>query len=372
MSGLYIHIPFCKSRCIYCGFFSTTDESLTQRYVDALCRELELRHDGIVEPWRTVYFGGGTPSQLSASQLEQLFHVIDTSEAVEVTVECNPDDVTPEWAATLASLPVNRVSMGAQTFSDARLKFLHRRHTAHEVEEAVERLRKAGIGNISIDLMYGFPGESMADWQSDIDRALALDVEHLSAYCLSIEEHTPLHRLMERGEVSEADEELCRSMYYTLKDRLQDAGYEHYEISNFARPGRRSVHNSSYWQSVPYMGLGAAAHSFDGRGRQWNVAHLRQYIASIERGELPAEREELSQSDRYDEMVMLRLRTCEGIDLAELERTFGSRYLDYCLSVARPHLLGGLLERTPDARLRLTRHGLFVSDSVMSDLMSDE
>ena len=370
MAGIYIHIPFCKSRCIYCGFYSTTLLHLCQRYVDALCGEMKIRSGGNSATSRvdTVYLGGGTPSQLSPSQLRQLFASLyilyKVSEDAEVTIEANPDDVTEEFATLLSLLPVNRVSMGVQTFDDERLRFLHRRHNAGQVPIAVKRLRDAGIRNISIDLMYGFPGETPGDWQCDIDHALALDVEHLSAYCLMYEEGTLLYEKKEKGQYQPVDEELERLMYETLKDRLTAAGFEHYEISNFARPGYRSRHNSSYWTDVPYIGLGAAAHSYDGRGRQWNVADIRQYIKGIESGQPCFEREESDADTRYNDRVMLSLRTCEGLDLELL----GEDERKYCVALAQQFINGGLLE-SDGRHLRLTRQGLFVSDMVMSELM---
>lgn len=370
MSGLYIHIPFCKSRCVYCGFYSTTHTALERDYVGALLGELALRRSYLPdESWRTIYIGGGTPSQLSAASLGRLFGALDLSRAAEVTMECNPDDVTPEYARHLAALGVNRVSMGAQTFSDARLKFLRRRHDAAETAAAVEALRSAGIGNISIDLMYGFPGETLDEWRRDIAAATALGVEHLSAYCLMYEEGTPLYNMRARGEVAELGEEQSRAMFELLCDELARAGYEHYEISNFARPGFRSVHNSSYWRQTPYMGIGAAAHSFDGSSRQWNVADLRKYIGAIGEGRVPFEREELDADTRYDEAVMLRLRTVEGLDLDEIAQRWGRRRLDYCMKQAATYLGDGLLELS-GSHLRLTRRGLFVSDMIMSDLMA--
>ena len=397
MAGIYIHIPFCRSRCIYCGFYSTTALDLRQRYVDALCREMEIRgtrkeeggkrNDEEIE---TIYLGGGTPSQLTPSQLRQIFIYINkvyplTSER-EITIEVNPDDVTVEFAALLQQLPVNRVSMGIQTFDDQRLRFLHRRHTARQAIETVSILRAAGINNLSIDLMYGFPGETLSDWQSDIDSALALNVEHISAYCLMIEEGTPLHRMLkqhngdcplceQRSELQGdcpqcVDEETERSMYYTLIDRLTAAGYEHYEISNFARPGFRSRHNSSYWNGTPYIGLGAAAHSYDIRSRSWNIADINAYIKGIERGERLFEEELLDNDTRYNDAVTVGLRTCEGIDLNALPK----KYRDYCMKNARRYLDDGLLELSvvgnlTSPTLHLTRRGLFVSDMVMSDLM---
>ena len=411
MAGIYIHIPFCRSRCIYCGFYSTTALDLRQRYVDALCREMEIRgtrkEEGGTrndEEIETIYLGGGTPSQLSAAQLHQIFEAIyiynnvygqnispssfllPPSSTKEITIEVNPDDVTDEYAAALRQLPVNRVSMGIQTFDDQRLRFLHRRHTSRQAIEAVSILRAAGINNLSIDLMYGFPGETLSDWQSDIDSALALNVEHISAYCLMIEEGTPLHRMLkqhtgdcplceQRSELQGdcpqcVDEETERSMYYTLIDRLTAAGYEHYEISNFARPGFRSRHNSSYWNGTPYIGLGAAAHSYDIRSRSWNIADINAYIEGIERGERLFEEEILDDDTRYNDAITVGLRTCEGLNL----NTLPKKYRDYCIKNARRYLNDGLLELSvvgnlTSPTLHLTRRGLFVSDMVMSDLM---
>ena len=371
MAGIYIHIPFCKSRCVYCDFYSTTSLALGQRYVDALCREMENRckmDDERCKMVETVYLGGGTPSQLDGTLLRQLFdhlyQTFDISPDAEVTIECNPDDVTEAFAEMLKTLPVNRVSMGAQTFQPERLRFLRRRHTAEQVKEAVDRLRQAGIGNISVDLMYGFPNETMAEWERDIQQAIALDVEHLSAYALQYEEGTPLYKMLERGEVSEIDEELERQMYFRLIDALAEAGFEHYEISNWGKPGRHSRHNSSYWNQTPYIGLGAAAHSFDGRNRQWNVADIRQYMEGIEKGEPCVEYEELTPDNHYNEIVMTALRTSEGLNLTCLS----SADADYCLRLAQRFILDGLLVYEQQ-HLRLTRKGLFVSDMIMAELM---
>lgn len=375
MTGLYIHIPFCKSRCIYCAFYSTTAEQMKQAYVDAVCREMELRKavyekegKDVGKTLATVYLGGGTPSQLSPTQLQQLFDTIarhyDVIDDAEITIECNPDDVTEAFAELLRSLPVNRVSMGAQTFDDDRLQFIHRRHTSEQVTTAIQRLRKKGIHNISIDLMYGFPEETLEEWEYDIQQALALNVEHISAYALTYEEGTPLYRLLEEGKVKEIDEERSLAMYDRLIDRLQEAGYEHYEISNFARKGWRSRHNSSYWQLVPYIGIGAAAHSYDGRRRQWNIADINSYINHIQQGIVPAEGELLDKDSRYNDHVMLALRTCEGLDLSTLD----SDERSYCEETAKKFVLDGLLVKT-DNHLRLSRKGLFVSDMIMSELM---
>lgn len=365
--GLYIHVPFCASRCVYCGFYSTTHSQLMRCYVDAVCAEMRLRSGYLKGTLRTVYLGGGTPSQLPAELLQLLFSNIEDvygRPQGEVTIECNPDDVTEAYARQLALLPVNRVSMGVQTFSNSRLRFLHRRHTAQEARHAVKILREAGIGNISIDLMFGFPGETMAEWESDINEALALNVEHISAYSLMYEEGTPLYKMLNDGRVNEIDEQLSNDMYDRLCDLLTEGGYEHYEISNFAKPGFRSRHNSSYWHQIPYIGLGAAAHSFDIRSRQWNVANVDDYIKSIGKGIVPMEREQLSDSTRYDDLITTALRTSDGIDVDAVTEPYRS----YMLRMAARYISRGLLTLSA-GRLSFTRNGIKVSDMVMADMM---
>jgi oxygen-independent coproporphyrinogen-3 oxidase len=371
MAGIYIHTPFCRSRCTYCGFYSTTRLELRQSYVEAVCKEMLSRADTVCQEGElieTVYLGGGTPSQLSVTQLQQLFSTLHQTFPVaahaEVTMECNPEDVTDELAAALPALGINRVSMGAQTFSDQRLQFLHRRHSAAQVSKAVQRLRRVGISNISIDLMYGFPEETLDNWQHDIDAALDLNVEHLSAYALSYEEGTPLYRQLQQGRFCETDEELERNMYYLLIDRLTEAGYMHYELSNFAKPGFRSRHNTGYWTYRPYIGLGAAAHSFDGNRRSWNPDNLLLYIEGISNGTLQPAFEDLDPDTRYNDQIVTALRTREGLSLSKLS----AGHRTHLLKSARPYLSDGLVT-IDDDRLHLTRSGLFVSDMIMSDLM---
>ncbi len=376
MAGLYIHIPFCESRCIYCGFYSTTLSSLKDDYVEAVCKEMEMRHNYLPlfdNNINTVYLGGGTPSTLNAAQLDKIFDCIYNKvykgcKPTEVTIECNPDDITENMASVIGNMPINRVSMGVQTFDDKRLKFLHRRHTAEEVRIAVNRLRRNDIYNISIDLMYGFPNETMNEWERDIHEALKLNVEHISAYSLMIEEGTPLYKMKENGLIEEADEELCRSMYEKLIELTEIAGYEHYEISNFALKDRRSKHNSSYWKAIPYIGIGAAAHSYDGSNRQWNISDIRQYIDNINQGTIPAEKEALDLSTRYDDMITTALRTSDGIDIDYVAKTFGEEYRKYLLDNAQKYITDNLMEIIGD-NIRISRKGLFVSDAIMSDLM---
>ena len=368
MAGIYVHIPFCQSRCIYCGFFSTTSLAVRHEYVDAVLSELSERKDFLSETEvETIYFGGGTPSQLPKEDIERIlrhiYNIYNVCGGAEVTLEGNPDDMTLPFLQSLRQMGINRLSMGVQTFDDERLKFLHRRHTAEQAMRAVQDAQSVGFDNISIDLMFGFPKQTLAEWREDVQKALALNVQHISAYSLMYEDGTCLGKMLERGEVAEVDEEVSLAMYHELIDALSTKGYEHYELSNFALCGKRSRHNSSYWRGVPYLGVGAGAHSFDGKSRCSNVESLSEYMA----GAVPVY-EELTEHERYDEFVFTGLRTSDGISLSELVEKFGERYRLYCLKNAKKHLEAGRL-MLEDDMLKLTRQGLFVSNDVMSDLM---
>ena len=373
MAGIYIHIPFCKRRCIYCDFFSTTQSEKKPTYVRALCQELDLRKDYLEgEEIETIYLGGGTPSQLSQEELEAIFRTIFNIYKVkgnaEITLEANPDDLTPEYVAMLCQLPINRISMGIQTFHEETLKLLHRRHTATQAIEAFRRCREAGFQNISIDLMYGLPGETLASWKQDLQQAIDLHPEHISAYHLIYEEDTTLWKLREQHQVEEADEDLSVSLFSTLIDELTKAGYQHYEISNFCLPDLHSRHNSSYWIGKKYLGCGPSAHSYNGTSRQWNVASLEKYIKGIELEKPDYDIEELDLYTRYNDFVLTSIRTCWGMPLTHLRTTFGEELYNYCLRMAKPHIREGVLEIREDV-LKLTRRGIFVSDGIMSDLM---
>jgi oxygen-independent coproporphyrinogen-3 oxidase len=375
MTGLYIHIPFCASRCIYCGFYSTTNVDIKQRYVDTLCHEMELRRYEVKGPLSTIYVGGGTPSQLSLDQLRQIFTSITNiwgKTEGEITIECNPDDINAKFANGLASIGINRVSMGVQTFNDPQLHFLHRRHSAEEAILATQQLRAAGIHNINIDLMFGFPNESMALWEEDLWMALALNPQHISAYSLMYEKGTPLYNMLHTGKIQEIDEQLSLAMYNKLIDLLTAAGYEHYEISNFAWHNEnisfRSQHNSSYWHEIPYIGLGAAAHSYNLISRSWNIADINQYIKNIQHDILPSETEELDLNTRYDDLITTALRTSEGINMAKMKEEYGTNLYDYLIEGAKKYIARHQMKMAND-HLSLTRDGLFISDMIMSDLM---
>lgn len=373
MAGIYIHIPFCKRRCIYCDFFSTTQSDQKSTYVRALCEELRIRKDYLQEEdIETIYLGGGTPSQLSQKELESIFttiyNIYKVKENAEITLEANPDDLTPEYVSMLRQLPINRISMGIQTFQENTLKLLHRRHTAQQAVEAFYRCREAGFQNISIDLMYGLPGETLETWIHDLKQAIDLHPEHISAYHLIYEEGTVLWKLREECQVKEADEDLSVSLFSTLIDMLTQAGYQHYEISNFCLPGLHSQHNSSYWTGKNYLGCGPSAHSYNGFSRQWNVASLDKYMTSISSGQPDFELEELDLYTRYNDFVITSIRTCWGMPLSRLQTEYSKELYHYCLRMAKPHLEQGVLQ-LQDEVLKLTSKGIFVSDGIMSDLL---
>ncbi len=373
MAGIYLHIPFCKTRCIYCDFYSTTRSEMTNRYVSALCRELELRKSYLdKEPVETIYFGGGTPSQLSKENFEKIFETIEREynleQCREITLEANPDDLTPEYIKMLASLPFNRISIGIQTFNEQTLRLLKRRHTAGQAISAVKECRMAGFQNISIDLMYGLPGETPESWKADLEQAISLNVEHISAYHLIYEEGTPLYEMLQKHKVEEVDEESSVDFFALMIGRLTEAGFQHYEISNFCKPDKYSQHNSSYWTGKKYLGCGPSAHSFNGSTRQWNVSSLDKYIVGMEKGIPDFEIEELDVTTRYNDFVITSLRTMWGLSLNRLEEEFGTEFKQYCLENAQTYLDSGKLE-IRDNTLFLSKEGIFISDGIMSDLL---
>lgn len=373
MAGIYIHIPFCKRRCIYCDFFSTTASEKKNEYIKALCKEIKSRGNYLGnETIDTIYLGGGTPSQLEKQDFVNIFNTIYENYKVnpeaEITIEANPDDLTDEYVEMLSTLPFNRLSMGIQTFNDDILALLKRRHNAQQAIEAFGRCRNAGFHNISIDLMYGLPGESMDTWNKDLDTAISLKPEHISAYHLIYEEGTALYKLREENKVREADEDLSNSLFETLISRLKENRYVHYEISNFCRPGMHSRHNSSYWTGIKYLGCGPSAHSYDGHSRQWNISSLDKYIEGINNGSDISEIEELDLYTRYNDFVITSIRTAWGMPLDKLKAEYGNTLYDYCLKMARPHISQGTLE-IKDSTLKLTQNGIFISDGIMSDML---
>lgn len=385
MAGIYIHIPFCKQRCIYCDFYSTTSQEKENRYIEAVCTELELRKQSLPDPVHTIYIGGGTPSLLNPASVKQLKDCMDRNYRVmpdlEFTVEANPDDISPEWLEAMSRTGVNRISMGVQTFHDGHLKLLRRRHNSERAIQAVHLCQEHGFRNISIDLIYGLPEQTLEEWKADVAQAIALNVQHLSAYALIYEENTALWRMREQNKVQEADEELSLSMFEYLITELKNNGFEHYEISNFGLPGFHSRHNSSYWNDTPYLGCGASAHSFIGMERMYNTANIDQYIKDITRcreENLPYKEvchcEVLDRYEHYNDRIITSLRTAAGLDLEKLEQDFGTELKNYCLKMAAPHLKENTLQITeenghPQGVLKLSHRGLFLSNGIMSDLL---
>ena len=373
MAGLYIHIPFCKQRCSYCAFYSTTLYNIRDRYVDALCKELTIRKEYAgCETIETIYFGGGTPSTLSMEQLQKICDTIYTtykvSDTPEVTIECNPDDLTPDFLAQLRLLPFNRISMGVQSFNDSQLKRLGRRHNADKAREAVHNAREAGYKNISIDLIFALPGSTLTEWEHDLYSAIALSPDHLSAYNLTYEDGTPLHRALERGDFAELSEEENIEQFQMLIAKLKEAGYNHYEISNFAKPGCESRHNSSYWNDTPYIGCGAAAHSYNGTSRQWNIANIEEYIKGIENSEPSFEVEKLTEEERYNDTILTRLRTAKGIPLTWMKEKFSAELNSYMSRVAEKEIALGNMKQENE-HLSLTEKGIFISDAVIREMI---
>lgn len=373
MAGIYIHVPFCKTRCIYCDFYTRTDMSSRHNYVSAICREIELRKDYIGdEIIETIYFGGGTPSQLTKNDFEQVFASIfrnfKVSENAEITMEANPDDLNDKYLQMIREFPFNRLSIGIQSFDDTELLFLKRRHSSQKAKEAVKSAKSVGFNNISIDLMYGLPNQTLDIWNKNLNEALALDIQHISSYHLIYEQGTRLYRLCKLGDVNPVEEDLSVEMFSIMIDRLSSAGFEHYEISNFAKNKLYSKHNSSYWLGKKYLGLGPAAHSFDGQNRAWNIPSISKYVEGVNLKKLPLEIEYLDENTRYNDFILTGMRTMWGINLTELERLFGSQRKEYCLKNVRKYANQGFVTQSEN-KLKLTREGIFISDGIMSDLM---
>lgn len=338
-----------------------------------LIREMELRKGYLRnEPLKTIYFGGGTPSLFNVSEFERIFSAIDTcfdvSDCREITLEANPDDLTAEYVQALRSFPFNRVSLGVQSFQQKDLDFLNRRHTVGQAVDAVRRCQERGLSNMSVDLMYGLPGQTMEEWESNLQKVVALEVPHVSAYHLTYEEGTRLDQLLKGGNITAVDEDTSHAMYEMLVDRLTQSGYLHYEISNFAQPGCVSQHNSSYWLGESYLGLGPSAHSYNGEVRQWNVSSLVRYLEGVATDKLLFEQEELDLNTRYNDYVMTRLRTMWGVDIDEIKTIFGDQLANYTISLSEENVGKGLMVRSGKG-YRLTDESFFTSDGIICDFL---
>lgn len=367
MAGLYFHIPFCKTICAYCDFFRTGDLRAMDGTLRAMAAELERERDFISDrEIRTIYFGGGTPSLAAPAALQRLIDraggVFDCGGVEEITVEANPDDVTAEYVAALRRTDVNRVSLGVQSFDDAELRFMNRRHTAAEAVTAVKRLQDAGFGNITVDIIFGVAGFGVEVLGRTLERTVSLGVQHVSAYHLTFEPSTVFGRRLARGEMREVEEPVSEAEYAMVERALAAAGFEHYEVSNYAREGFRARHNASYWHGAQYLGIGPGAHSFNGDVRRWSAQRPAEYIASPR-----YESERLSEIDRFNEYVMTRLRCVEGIDTEHLRRRFGGERFERVMRDSEQWIASGGL-RYANGRLSIPTECMLVSDAVIESL----
>lgn len=374
MAGIYIHIPFCNSKCAYCGFYSLPSLKLKERFLEALKAEIVTRKDYLQgDAVTTIYFGGGTPSLLSLKEIGELLNLINATYPVvkgpEITLEANPDTLSLEYLEGLRQLGVNRLSIGIQSFYDNDLKYLSRRHDSHHAQQCLDWAKLAGFENISIDLIYGLPSSNAEQWNKNLDIFFAYGLPHLSAYALTLEPNAILTKQIELGKVQPVNEEDALRDYEILCQRAAENGYLHYEISNFCRREMHSKHNASYWFGTPYIGFGPSAHSFDGASRQWNVSSVEKYCARVpEPVEGPFyEKEILSPEQQYDEYVMLRLRTHWGIDLKYMKREMGERFSTYCEKQAQPLIAQGRLSQTREF-LYLTDAQMLFADGVAEEL----
>jgi oxygen-independent coproporphyrinogen-3 oxidase len=371
MSGIYLHIPFCKKACHYCNFHFSTSLRLKDDLVSALCREIELRREYLgSKVLSSIYFGGGTPSILEKMDLKRIFDTLSENyywnDHTEITLEANPDDLTLTKIKDLKQLGVNRLSIGIQSFFDSDLQWMNRAHTSDEAINSIRHAQDVGITNLTVDLIYGSPYTTHDMWHANIDKVLSMGIQHVSAYCLTVEEKTALHHMIKKGSFQTPDQDHANEQYAYLIDTLTKNGFEHYEISNFAKPAYRAIHNTSYWQGAKYIGIGPSAHSFDGRTRSWNLANNKKYIDTIAAGKLPMETELLTPAMLYNEYVMTGLRTSWGIDLPHIQAI----HLDFGLYFEKnitKHLERRLVT-AHEGQYILTHEGKFFADQIAMDL----
>lgn len=370
MPGIYIHIPFCKSKCSYCDFFSVANRESVDPVVDGIIAELK-RERGFVDftSIDTIYIGGGTPSVCSPTQIQSLIDTVrqlwECSTLSEITMEANPEDLTDDYLDQLTTTDINRLSIGIQSFDDNDLRLMRRRHSAQRAICAVQKAQQLGYKNITVDLIYGVPGMSAQVWERNIETAINLDIQHISAYHLSIEDNTRFAVMARRGEIAPIDEQQSQWQYMTLHDRLNRAGFDHYEISNFAREGFRAVHNSAYWRAEPYLGVGPSAHSFNGNVRRWSGHSIVDYLNGTE-----YQSEVLSTRDKYNEFVMTALRTKEGVDTALLKAKFGDDKLQYFIGKSKSAIANSFLTKCGDYFSIPYRHFL-IADAIICDLFEN-
>lgn len=371
MAGVYVHIPFCRKACHYCNFHFSTNVSALPEMTAAIMSEAALRKDYLRERVDTIYFGGGTPSLLDAADLKEIINELqldfEVAADAEITLEANPDDITAKRLSGWRDAGINRLSIGVQSFFDEDLRWMNRAHTAGQAAAALEQAGECGFGNITIDLIYGVPGLTDERWKANVAQAVLAGVTHLSCYALTVEPKTALEKMIAMHKMDDVDPDQQARQFQLLCTWLDEAGFEHYELSNFAKPGFRSRHNSSYWQGKPYLGLGPSAHSFDGASRQWNIANNAQYLQSITAGNIPFEKETLTATQQLNEYLMTALRTIEGISIGTIKERWGEATAESVLMRAKKHIYINHLALNDDM-LRLTRESKFLADGIASDL----
>jgi len=372
VAGIYIHIPFCKKRCNYCDFFSSTDTGLKEELIAAIVTEADLRKMYLEnETVETIYIGGGTPSLLSPDDLnrilDSLFSVFIIAGNAEITLEANPDDLSVTYLKQLKQTPVNRLSIGVQSFNDEGLQIMGRRHNSRQAVDSVKLSRDTGFNNISIDLIYGLPGQTVPMWEKNLDMAFKMEIDHLSAYLLAYEPDTVIYKLMKQGKIQKTGQEESYEMFELLVNKAEDAGFIHYEISNFGKQGCFSKHNTNYWLQKKYLGLGPSAHSYNTDSRQWNITDNLKYIRSVEKGIVDSEYEKLDEINIFNEYIMLSLRTMWGCDLNFMREKFGEQETMGCLSGISKYINSGKAY-TDNNKIYLTTQGKFISNRIISDL----
>jgi oxygen-independent coproporphyrinogen III oxidase len=373
MAGLYIHVPFCKKLCFYCDFYHIISPEDNSALIDALLKEALMRKDYLGnETVSTIYLGGGTPSVFSVKELgtilEHIYKLFKVSQDCEITIELNPDDIQPAYLSGLKDHNINRISLGIQSWRDPDLKMLNRRHDSAQAVTALKETLNAGFENVTIDLIYGLPGMSLDDWASNLDFSFSFNIQHLSAYHLTFEPGTVFGKMLEKGVISEIDEDDSAAQFNTLIEKAESAGFIQYEISNFGKPGFFSVHNSNYWKQISYLGLGPSAHSFNGYSRQWNIRDLKGYIKSLNSGKSFFDREELDTKTRFNEYIMTSLRTMWGIDLEYVEKMFEKEGYDYVVNLAGKFKEYGMMKQDKKT-LVLTNQGKMISDNIISEFI---
>jgi oxygen-independent coproporphyrinogen-3 oxidase len=371
VAGIYLHIPLCKQACYYCDFHFSTSLKKKEELINALAKELQLRKNEFKNiAVETIYFGGGTPSLLTNDELQFLIDAVYKNfkviEKPEITLEANPDDLSKDRLVELSKSPINRLSIGIQSFFDADLKLMNRAHDAQEAKFCLEQARTY-FDNISLDLIYGIPGASNEQWLENIETALSYAIPHISSYALTVEPKTALASFIQKGIIEAVDDDKAHEQFHILKDKLEAEGFTHYELSNFGKEGYFSKNNSAYWQGKPYLGIGPSAHSFNGQQRGWNVRNNTKYIKGIQSNTLPMETETLTKTDQYNEYIMTGLRTIWGVSFIKIRRDFGKIYLDYLIDQAQIFINQHLLY-IDDEHLKVTKKGQFLSDGIASEL----